>query len=57
MAKLILTTHEASEMLSVSPSTLKRLAQKGVITPVKISTRRVGWRVSDLIEFTESLSQ
>lgn len=45
-----LTARQAAELLGISVSTFRRQYWAGTIpTPIQLSTRRLGWRVRDLI--------
>ena len=57
MEKLIYNIKEASEVLSISPSTLKRLTERDEIKRVRIIDGRVGWTKFDLERFVQSKSQ
>lgn len=43
-------------VLSISSSTLWRLARRGVLKPVKLSARVTGWRVRDVRAYLENLT-
>ena len=43
-------------VLSISSSTLWRLARRGVLRPVKLSARVTGWRVGTVRAYLASLS-
>ena len=57
MEKLIYNIKEASEVLSISPSTLKRLTERDEIKKVRIIDGRVGWTKFELERFVQSKSQ
>lgn len=51
----MLTTKQACELLDdCHPITLRRLEQRGVLTPVRYSKRKLRWRESELLEFLEN---
>lgn len=47
MEPLLLTTAQVAELLNVSPSTVKALRSRGVITPVTLG-RAIRYRASDI---------
>lgn len=55
MNKLLLSAHEASELLGISKSSLHRLTDAGKLQSKKITSRRVGWLYTDLVKFCENL--
>lgn len=55
MTHTLLTTHEAAEYLSVSPAFLERdRCATGKVRYVRLGTRSIRYRLSDLNEFIES---
>lgn len=47
----ILRAQQAAELLGISVATLRRLHWAGRLPPVvRLSERRIGWRVRDLID-------
>ena len=53
----ILTAKQAAELFGISLSTFRRQYWAGVLpAPVHLSTRRIGWRVRDLIVHLSSNS-
>ena len=57
MEKLIYNIKEASKVLSISPSTLKRLTERDEIKKVRIIDGRVGWTKFELERFVQSKSR
>jgi predicted DNA-binding transcriptional regulator AlpA len=57
MEQLIFNIKEASAVLGISPSTLKRLTERDEIKKVRIINGRVGWTKFELERFVESKSQ
>lgn len=54
----IIRVKELCRLISVSPTTLWRMEKRGELPPrIKISTRAVGWRESDIEEWLESRSE
>lgn len=54
-ASRILNAHQAAELLGVSVATFRRLHWANKLPPaIQISTRRLGWRVSDLLAYVET---
>lgn len=51
----IIRVKELCQLISVSPTTLWRMSKRGELPPrIKISTRAVGWRESDIEEWLEN---
>ena len=51
MERLIYNSQEASQLLSISRSTLLRLTAANKLQKVNISSRRVGWAHSELLRY------
>jgi predicted DNA-binding transcriptional regulator AlpA len=49
----LLTTKEACQILGVVALSLRRYEQRGLITPVRYSKRKLRWRESEIREFHE----
>jgi predicted DNA-binding transcriptional regulator AlpA len=50
----ILSAKQAAEMLGISLCTLRRLHWAAKLpAPIQLSTRRIGWKVADLLAFVE----
>lgn len=51
----VLSPDKACEFLGVSLSTLQRLRKAGaIISPIRLSERRIGWRISDLNDYVSA---
>jgi predicted DNA-binding transcriptional regulator AlpA len=51
----ILSAKQAAELLGISLCTLRRLHWADKLpAPIQLSTRRIGWKVADLLAFVES---
>jgi predicted DNA-binding transcriptional regulator AlpA len=51
----ILSARQASELLGISLATLRRLYWAGKLpAAIRISERRLGWRVADLLAYAQS---
>lgn len=63
MSPAALPAKEAARYIGVSPSTLERLAEKGELFPLRITTVRDGdygkrvWRVRDLDAYLDRLAR
>jgi prophage regulatory protein len=54
----IIRTKELSEMLSISRSTICRLRRKGAFPePIQLGPKIVGWELSSIEEWLESLKK
>ena len=51
MERLIYNSHEASQLLGISRSTLLRLTAANKLRKISISSRRVGWAHSELLRY------
>ena len=54
MTRLIYNSREASQLLSISRSTLLRLTAANKLKKVSISNRRVGWAHSELVRYIQA---
>ncbi|MDA9967030.1 helix-turn-helix domain-containing protein [bacterium] len=57
MEQLIFNIKEASAVLGISPSTLKRLTERDEIKKVRIINGRVGWTKCELERFVAEKSE
>ena len=53
----VLSFREACEVLSLSKSGLRRIINAGELIPLRLSERRIGFRVQDVNAFVRSRSQ
>lgn len=54
----VMIRKEAAEFCGLSPATFRRLNETGRFpTPIRLSERRLGWRVSALIEWLDCREQ
>ena len=51
MERYVLTAREAAYFLGISRSTLYRLTSEQRLSKTSLSSKRVGWRKSELIRF------
>ena len=51
MERLIYNSREASQLLGISRSTLLRITKVNALRKVNISSRRVGWKHSELLRY------
>ena len=50
----ILSAKQAAELLGLSVATFRRLHWSGRLpAPVQLSTRRIGWKLRDLLAYTD----
>ena len=50
----VLSAEQACDWLNISRTTLYRITNKGDVPKIKLSPRRVGWRINDLIRYVEA---
>ena len=50
----VLSAKQACDWLNISRATLYRLTNNGDVPKIKLSPRRVGWRIKDLTKYVES---
>lgn len=53
----VLSFREVCNVLSLSKSGLRRIINAGELTPLRLSERRIGFRVQDVNAFVQSRSQ
>lgn len=54
----VLSVHQAAELFGVSVATFRRQHRAGKTPPpIRLSERRLGWRVRDLLEHLEKRSE
>ena len=46
--ELYMTSKEVIDLLRISPSTLRRMMRKGIIKPIKLSSRKNLYKRSDI---------
>ena len=56
MEKLLLNADEASYVLGISKSTLRRLTKENKIAKVQVSGGRVAWAKSEILKFINACS-
>ena len=50
----VLSAKQACDWLNISRTTLCRITNKGDVPKIKLSPRRVGWRITDLIKYVDA---
>ena len=50
----VLSAKQACDWLNISRTTLYRITNKGDVPKIKLSPRRVGWRITDLIKYVDA---
>jgi predicted DNA-binding transcriptional regulator AlpA len=50
----VLSAKQACDWLNISRTTLYRITNKGDVPKIKLSPRRVGWRIKDLIKYVDT---
>jgi integrase/predicted DNA-binding transcriptional regulator AlpA len=50
----VLSAKQACDWLNISRTTLYRITNSGDVPKIKLSPRRVGWRINDLIRYVEA---
>ena len=50
----VLSAKQACDWLNISRTTLYRITNKGDVPKIKLSPRRVGWRITDLVEYVDA---
>ena len=50
----VLSAKQACDWLNISRTTLYRITNKGDVPKIKLSPRRVGWRIADLIKYVDA---
>ena len=50
----VLSAKQACDWLNISRTTLYRITNKGDVPKIKLSPRRVGWRITDLVKYVDA---
>ena len=50
----VLSAKQACDWLNISRTTLYRITNKGDVPKIKLSPRRVGWRVTDFVKYVDA---